>query len=164
VKRQFRPVLPILTTKRLSLGWRELTFSPYAEAHCTQQNAQISCKTLQDHCTRQGFAGAFRATPSVIDEKREAQTAAGQNSARRRDRRGKGKGESSFRLIRRSLSNESPAPARFLPLLFVLGLSSWSSHRTTAAPLPGNRAQAPDCKDHAGSRALCRMSPQPKPK
>ena len=34
------------TIKRLSLRPRELTFSPYAEAHCTQQNAQISGETL----------------------------------------------------------------------------------------------------------------------
>jgi hypothetical protein len=50
----------------------ELTFPPYAEAHCTQQNAQSSGETLQDHCPWKGLAGAFRATPSIVDEKRKA--------------------------------------------------------------------------------------------
>src|SRR5215475_4765586 len=71
------------TINNLSPRLRELTFSPYAEAHCTQQNAQISGETLQDHRPRQSLEGAFLATPSVVDEKREAQTAAGQSSARR---------------------------------------------------------------------------------
>jgi hypothetical protein len=56
----------------LSLRLRELTFPPYAEAHCTQQNAQISGETLQDYRPWQGLKGAFLATPSVVDEKREA--------------------------------------------------------------------------------------------
>jgi hypothetical protein len=58
--------------KRLSLRLRDLTFPAYAEAHCTQQNAQISCETLQDHGQWQGPEDAFFAPPSVVDEKREA--------------------------------------------------------------------------------------------
>jgi len=60
------------TTKRLSLRLRELTFSPYAEAYCTQQNAQISGETLQDHRPWQSLEDAFVATPSDVDEKCEA--------------------------------------------------------------------------------------------
>jgi hypothetical protein len=67
----------------LSLRLPELTFLPYAEAHCTQQNAQISGETLQDHRPWQSLEDAFLATPSVVDEKRKTQTPAGQNSARR---------------------------------------------------------------------------------
>jgi hypothetical protein len=63
--------------KRLLLRLSELTFPPYAEAHCTQQNAQISGETLQDHCPWKGLEVAFLATPSVVDEKRKAQTPAG---------------------------------------------------------------------------------------
>jgi hypothetical protein len=106
----------------------ELTFLPYAEAHCTQQNAQSSGETLQDYCPWKGLEVAFLATPPIVDEKRKAQTPAGQSSARRRHRCGASKGESSFRLTGLELSNESPAP-RSLLLLFVFGLSSsclWS--------------------------------------
>jgi hypothetical protein len=86
------------TINNLSPRLRELTFSPYAEAHCTQQNAQISGETLQDHCPRESLEGAFFATPSVVYEKRKAQTEAGQSSARRRDGCCENKGESSIRL------------------------------------------------------------------
>ena len=68
--------------KRLSLRLPELTFPPYAKEHCTQQNAQISGETLQDHRPWKGLAGAFLATPSLVDEKCQAQTPAGQSSAR----------------------------------------------------------------------------------
>jgi hypothetical protein len=88
--------------KRLSLRLPELSFPPYAEAHCTQQNPQSSGETLQDHCPWKGLEVAFLATPSVVDEERKAQTPAGQSSARRRHRCGAGKGESSFRLRRNS--------------------------------------------------------------
>jgi hypothetical protein len=101
----------------------ELTFPPYAEAHCTQQNAQISGKTLQDYCPWKGLEVTFLATPSIVDEKRKAQTPAGQSSARRHHRCGASKGKSPFRLTGLQLSNESPAP-RSLPLFFVFGLSS----------------------------------------
>ena len=114
--------------KRLSLRLPELTFPPYAEAHCTQQNAQISGETLQDYCPWKGLEVAFLATPSIVVEKRKAQTPAGQSSACRRHRCSASKGESSFRLTGLQLSNESPAPGS-LPLLFVFGLSSsclWS--------------------------------------
>jgi hypothetical protein len=53
------------------LRLRELTFPPYAEAHCTQQNAQISGETLQDHRPWQSLEGVFLATPSAVDKKRE---------------------------------------------------------------------------------------------
>jgi hypothetical protein len=78
--------------KRLSLCLPELTFPPYAEADCTQQNAQISGETLQDHCPWKGLEVAFLATPSIVDEKRKAQTPAGQSSARRQHRCGASKG------------------------------------------------------------------------
>src|SRR5438045_210491 len=80
----------------------ELTFTPYAEAYCTQQNAQSSGETVQGHCERQGVSVAFLATSSVVDEKRKAQTPAGQSSASRQHRCGASKGESSFRLRRNS--------------------------------------------------------------
>jgi hypothetical protein len=54
------------------LRLRELTFSPYAEAYCTQQNAQISGETLQDHRPWQSLEDAFVAPPSDVDEKCEA--------------------------------------------------------------------------------------------
>jgi hypothetical protein len=60
----------------------ELAFPPYAEADCTQQNAQISGETLQDHCRWKGLEVAFVATPSIVDEKRKAQTPTGKSSAR----------------------------------------------------------------------------------
>jgi len=60
----------------------ELTFTPYAEAYCTQQNTQSSGETLQGHCHWQGLKGAFLATPSVVDKKRKAQTPVGQSGAR----------------------------------------------------------------------------------
>jgi hypothetical protein len=82
----------------LSLRLRELTSPAYAEAHRTQQDAQISGETLQDYRPWQGLEVAFVATPSVVDEKRKAQTATGQSSARRPDRCGENKVESSFRL------------------------------------------------------------------
>jgi hypothetical protein len=94
----------------LSLRLPELTFLPYAEVHCTQQNAQSSGETLQDYCPWKGLEVAFLATPSIVVEKRKAQTPAGQSSARRRHRCGASKGESSFRLTELQLSNESPAP------------------------------------------------------
>jgi hypothetical protein len=50
----------------------ELTFPPYAEAHCTQQNAQISGETLQDYCPWKGLEVPFLATPSIVVEKRKA--------------------------------------------------------------------------------------------
>jgi hypothetical protein len=65
----------------LSLRLPELTFPPYAEAHCTQQNAQISGETLQDYRPWKGLEVAFLATPSIVVEKRKAQTPAGQSSA-----------------------------------------------------------------------------------
>ena len=84
--------------KRLSLRLPELTFPPYAEAHCTQQNAQISGETLQDYCPWKGLEGAFLATPSIVDEKRKAQTPAGQSSARGRYRCSASQGKPAFRL------------------------------------------------------------------
>jgi len=48
----------------------ELTSSPYAEAYCTQQNAQSSGQTLQDHCHWQGLEIAFLASSLIVDEKR----------------------------------------------------------------------------------------------
>jgi len=88
--------------KRLSLRLPELTFPPYAEAHRTQQNAQSSGETLQDHCPWKSLEVAFLATPSIVVEKRKAQTTAGQNSTRGQDRCGASKGESSVRLRRNS--------------------------------------------------------------
>ena len=138
-------------TKSLSLRLPELTFTPYAEAHCTQQNAQISRETLQDYRPWKGLEVAFLATPSIVVEKRKAQTPAGQSSTRRRHRCGASKGESSFRLTELQLNNESPAP-RSLPLLFVFGLSSsclWWCRRTTAGRILTKQAPARGCKDHA---------------
>jgi hypothetical protein len=106
----------------------ELTFLPYAEAHRTQQNAQSSSEALQDYCPWKGLEVACLSTPSIVDEKRKAQTPTWQSSARRRHGCGANKGESSFRLTGLQLSNESPAP-RSVPLFFVFGLSSsclWS--------------------------------------
>jgi hypothetical protein len=84
------------TTKRLSLRLPELTFTPYAEVRCTQQNAKSSGETLQDYCPWQGLENAFLATPSDVDEKREAQAPAGQSSVRRPHRCGENKNESSL--------------------------------------------------------------------
>ena len=151
MKRQSQRLTQTPYNKRLSLRLPELTCPPYAEVRCTQQNAQSSGETLQDHCPWKGLEDAFLATPSIVDEKRKAQTPAGQSSACRRHRCGASKGKSSFRLTGLQLSNESQAPPS-LPLLFVFGLSSWclwSSRRTTAEPLLTNQAQAPGCKDHA---------------
>jgi len=70
----------------------ELTLPPYAEVDCTQQNAQGSGETLQDYCPWKGPEITFLATPSIVDEKRKAQTPAGQSSARRQDRCRENKG------------------------------------------------------------------------
>jgi hypothetical protein len=129
----------------------ELTFTPYAEVRCTEQNTKSSGETLQDYRPWKGLANAFLATPFDVDEKRETQAPAGQSSVRRPDRRGENKIESAFRLTGLQLSNESPAQ-RSLPPLFVFGLSwlcSWSCRRTTAEPLVRIQAQARGCKDHA---------------
>jgi hypothetical protein len=75
-----------------------LSFALYAEAHCTQQNAQISGETFQDYRSWQSLEVPFLATPSLVHEKREAQTPAGQGSARGPDRCGASKGQSAFRL------------------------------------------------------------------
>jgi hypothetical protein len=61
----------------LSFRLPELTFLPYAEVHCTQQNAQSSGETLQDYCPWKSLEVAFLATPSIVVEKRKAQTPAG---------------------------------------------------------------------------------------
>jgi len=61
----------------LLLRLPELTSPLYAEAHRTEQNAQISGETLQDHRPWKGLENAVLATPSVVDKKREAQTATG---------------------------------------------------------------------------------------
>lgn len=55
---------------------------PYAEVRCTQQNTKSSGETLQDYCPWKGLENAFLATPSDVDEKREAQAPAGQSSVR----------------------------------------------------------------------------------
>jgi len=89
----------------------ELTFTPYAEVRCTQQNAKSSGETLQDYCPWQGLENAFLATPSDVDEKREAQAPAGQSSVRRPDRRGENKIESSFRLTGRDGALRRPDTA-----------------------------------------------------
>jgi len=100
----FRRSAKTPATNRLSLRLPELTFPPYAEAHCTQQNAQISGETLQDYRSWEGLEIAFLATPFVVDEKRKAQTPARQNSARPRNGCGAGKSESSFRLKGRDVA------------------------------------------------------------
>jgi hypothetical protein len=69
-------------TKRLSFRLRELIFWPYAEAHCTQQNAQIGGQTLQNHRTWEGFESAFFAAPFVVLKKRKTQAPARESSAR----------------------------------------------------------------------------------
>jgi hypothetical protein len=74
----------------------ELTFTPYAEVRCTQQNAKSSGETLQDYCPWQGLENAFLATPSDVYEKREAQAPVGQSSVRRPHRCGENKIESSL--------------------------------------------------------------------
>ena len=99
MKRQFPATTADTYNNRLSLCLRELTFSFYAQADRTQQNAQISGETLQDHRPWQCLEDAFFATPSDVDKKRKAQAPAGQISARRRDGCSTSKGESSFRLI-----------------------------------------------------------------
>jgi hypothetical protein len=53
----------------------ELTFPPYAEVHCTQQNAQSSGETLQDYCPWQGLEIAFLATPSDCRPKAQSASA-----------------------------------------------------------------------------------------
>jgi hypothetical protein len=95
----------------------ELTFTPYAEVRCTQQNAKSSGETLQDYCPWQGLENAFLATPSDVDEKREAQAPAGQSSVRRPDRRGENKNESSFRLTGRDGALRRPDAAARRPYL-----------------------------------------------
>jgi hypothetical protein len=139
VKRQSRPLTQTLYNKQFVTAPARITFA-YAEAHCTQQNAQISGEALQDHRTWQGFEVAFFATPSVVDEKRKAQTPACQSSARGRDGCGASKGKSAFRLKgrddapfgRRSPashppSSEIPEAATLLHLTDLFELSSYLS-------------------------------------
>ena len=144
---------------------RRLSFPSYAQAHCTQQNAQISGETLQDHCPRQGLEIAFLATPFAVDQKRETETPVGEDGTGRRHGCGASKSEPSFRLREGSGSSTgSRARARSLRLFFAFGLS-WSrwSH-TIAAQLPTNQAQALGYKGRACSPVSCTMSPQRKSK
>ena len=104
-----------------------LSFGLYAEAHCTQQNAQISGETLQDYRPWQSLEVAFLATPSVVHEKREAQTSAGQGSARGRDRCGASKGKSAFRLTGRDGAPCRPDAASIEILEALLELTPYLS-------------------------------------
>jgi hypothetical protein len=92
-----------------------LTFSPYAEAHCTQQNAQSGGEAFQDHRTWQGFEIAFFATAFVVDQKRKAQTPACQSGARGRDGCGASKGKSAFRLKGRDAALRRPDTSERCP-------------------------------------------------
>jgi len=124
------------TTKRLSLRLPELTFTSYAEARCTQQNAKSSGETLQNYCPWQGFENAFLATPSDVDEKREAQTPPGQSSVRRPHRCGENKNESSLWLkvtqafLPDSVAQGSPRPSLCVrntrPPTAIMAASVWS--------------------------------------
>jgi hypothetical protein len=60
--------------KDLLLRPCHISFAPYAEANCSQQNAQISSKTLQDHRTRQSAKSAFFASAFAFLEERKTQT------------------------------------------------------------------------------------------
>jgi hypothetical protein len=62
--------------KNLLLRRQRLSFAAYAEANCSQQNAQISSKTLQDHRTRQSVKSALFASAFAFGEKRKTQTPA----------------------------------------------------------------------------------------
>jgi hypothetical protein len=129
----------------LSLRLPDLTFPPYAEAHCTQQNAQSSGETLQDHCPWKGLEVAFLATPSVVDEKRKTQTPTWQSSARRQHRRGASEGESSFRLRRERKSGAAISVAALCVRIVVVVLMVVTPY--LAGPFPTNQAQVQGCKD-----------------
>jgi hypothetical protein len=62
--------------KDLLLRPCHISFAPYAEANCSQQNAQISSETLQDHRTRQSAKSAFFASAFAIFQERKTQTPA----------------------------------------------------------------------------------------
>jgi len=62
--------------KNLLSRRQRLSFAPYAEANCSQQNTQISSKTLQDHRKRQSAKSAFFASAFAFLEKRKTQTPA----------------------------------------------------------------------------------------
>ena len=62
--------------KNLLSRRQRLSFAPYAEANCSQQNAQISSKTLQDHRKRQSAKSAFFAWAFAFLEERKTQTPA----------------------------------------------------------------------------------------
>jgi hypothetical protein len=71
--------------KNLLITAGPISFAPYAETHCPQQNAEISRKTIQNHCARQDFAGAIVPSPSHVGKKRKAKTAIEQGGASGQD-------------------------------------------------------------------------------
>ena len=141
----------------------ELTFTLYAEAYCTQQNAQSSGETVQGHCEWQGVAVAFLATSSVVDEKRKAQTPAGQSSASRQHRCGASKGESSFRLRRNSgifacsIAQASPACEPFArharSASAMMAVSVWSLVTKVRRRHLSGCSLCSDCRGRAYGRA-----------
>ena len=78
---------------RLSKCRAQLSFAPYAEIDCSQQNTQISGKTFQDHRARQSAKGAIVAPAFAFGQECETETPTGQNSTsgcyRCRPRQGK---------------------------------------------------------------------------
>ena len=77
----------------LSMLHSRLSFAPYAEIDCSQQNTQISGKTFQDHRARQSAKGAIVAPAFAFGQECETETPTGQNSTsgcyRCRPRQGK---------------------------------------------------------------------------
>jgi hypothetical protein len=87
----------------LSAGQPGLSFAPYAEISCSQQNTQSSGKTFQDHGARQSIKGAIVAPAFAFVQERETQAPARQNGAGGRYGRCPHQVEPAVRLDRLSL-------------------------------------------------------------
>src|SRR6266699_1626221 len=90
----------------LSAGQPRLSFAPYAEISCSQQNTQSSGKTFQDHGARQSTKGAIVAPAFAFVQECETQAPARQNGARGRYRCCPHQVEPAVRLDRLSLITE----------------------------------------------------------
>src|SRR5438034_780258 len=83
---------------QLSAWQSPLCFAPYAEISCSQQNAQIGSKALQDNGARQDIKGAILTPAFAFVQECETQTSIGQSGARGQDRCCPDQGKSAVRL------------------------------------------------------------------
>jgi hypothetical protein len=134
----------------------ELSFAPYAKASCSQQNPEISSKTLQDHGAWESPASAFFSAALAVCKKRKAQAPFEQSGASGRNGRRQDQGKPPI-WLNCAFCRASPVQGESLTNIggrllversLRFELSLW--RRTTGAPLPANPVTVPDYKDRAG--------------